>query len=285
MTENAIRQGQPENINDDEHRKSERSPMPRYWVSIDSSESMKINNWFWGFKNVSAVTNERTFLGTILPKSGVGHSVPLIISKKSFMSVASFQGMMNSLVFDYIVRQKVGGINITYNYVQQFPVLPPENFEEHINYLLPKILELTYTSWDIKAFADDLWRESDAAMRALITRQWEESRSEVGGHEWEVPEWSAAYPEISWDRESGGCPLPPFRWDEPRRARLRAQLDALYARLYGLTRDELRYILDPQELYGPDFPGETFRVLKDKEMRLYGEYRTGRLVMEAWGDG
>jgi hypothetical protein len=33
-------------------------------------------------------------------------------------------------------------------------------------------------------------------------------------------------------------------------------------RLYGLTRGELRYILDPQEVYGEDFPGETFRALK-----------------------
>ncbi len=31
--------------------------------------------------------------------------------------------------------------------------------------------------------------------------------------------------------------------------------------LYGLSRDELRYVLDPQEVYGADFPGETFRVL------------------------
>jgi hypothetical protein len=78
---------------------------------------------------------------------------------------------------------------------------------------------------------------------------------------------------------------PPFRWDEERRARLRARLDAQYARLYGLSYDELRYILDPQDVYGPDFPGETFRVLKDKEMRLYGEYRTQRLVLEAWEEG
>ncbi len=35
-------------------------------------------------------------------------------------------------------------------------------------------------------------------------------------------------------------------------------------------------------MYGPDFPGETFRVLKDKEIRQYGEYRTRRLVLEAW---
>jgi len=33
---------------------------------------------------------------------------------------------------------------------------------------------------------------------------------------------------------------------------------------------------------GHDFPGETFRVLKDKEEREYGEYRTPRLVLEAW---
>ena len=51
---------------------------------------------------------------------------------------------------------------------------------------------------------------------------------------------------------------------------------------YGLTRDELRYILDPKEVHGEDFPGETFRVLKEKEIKQFGEYRTRRLVLEAW---
>jgi hypothetical protein len=74
----------------------------------------------------------------------------------------------------------------------------------------------------------------------------------------------------------------PFQWDEERRALLRSELDAYYAKLYGINRDELRYILDPQDVYGPDYPGETFRVLKDKEIRQYGEYRTRRLVLEAW---
>jgi len=50
----------------------------------------------------------------------------------------------------------------------------------------------------------------------------------------------------------------------------------------GQACDELRYILDPADVYGPDFPGETFRVLKEKETKLYGEYRTRRLVLEAW---
>ena len=57
---------------------------------------------------------------------------------------------------------------------------------------------------------------------------------------------------------------------------------ACTTRLYGLSRDELRYVLDPQEVYGSDFPGETFRVLKEKEIKAYGEFRTRRVVLEKW---
>ena len=80
-----------------------------------------------------------------------------------------------------------------------------------------------------------------------------------------------------------------FKWDPDRRALLRSELDAYYAYLYGLTRDELRYILDPADVMGPDYPSETFRVLRNDEIKEFGEYRTQRLVLEAWdrfaGDG
>ena len=75
---------------------------------------------------------------------------------------------------------------------------------------------------------------------------------------------------------------PPFAWDEDRRAHLRAELDAFYARAYGLTRDELRYILDPTDVKGADYPSETFRVLKTNDIRRFGDYRTARLVLAAW---
>ena len=74
----------------------------------------------------------------------------------------------------------------------------------------------------------------------------------------------------------------PFGWEPNRRAILRAELDAYYAKLYGLTRDELRYILDPADVMGSDYPSETFRVLKNNEVREFGEYRTRRLVLDAW---
>jgi hypothetical protein len=41
-------------------------------------------------------------------------------------------------------------------------------------------------------------------------------------------------------------------------------------------------VRDPQEVYGSDFVGETFRVLKEKELKAYGEFRTRRLVLEKW---
>jgi hypothetical protein len=74
----------------------------------------------------------------------------------------------------------------------------------------------------------------------------------------------------------------PFAWDEDRRAQLRAELDAWYALAYGLSRDELRYVLDPKDVMGADYPSETFRVLQKNERAKYGEYRTRRLVLAAY---
>ena len=142
---------------------------------------------------------------------------------------------------------------------------------------------MVYSSWDVKAFADDLWKVADDELRHLIRTQWQTNKQETSGNEWTLPDWKDAYPEIDWEpKKNGGCPLPPFKWDEDRRALLKAELDAYFALLYGLDRDELLYILDPQEVYGEEFPGETFRVLKEKENRNLREYRTQRLTLEAW---
>ncbi|MDP9932577.1 Eco57I restriction-modification methylase domain-containing protein [Variovorax paradoxus] len=92
----------------------------------------------------------------------------------------------------------------------------------------------------------------------------------------------AAHDLVDWAKDLG-YGGPPFSFDADRRAILRAELDAYYAKLYGLTRDELRYILDPADVMGKDYPSETFRVLKDREKREFnGEYRTQSLVLEAW---
>lgn len=63
---------------------------------------------------------------------------------------------------------------------------------------------------------------------------------------------------------------PPFPWDEDRRALLRAELNAIFTHLYGLTEDELAYILD------------TFPIVRKQDEARYGEYRTARLVLDAY---
>lgn len=69
------------------------------------------------------------------------------------------------------------------------------------------------------------------------------------------------------------------------RLQLRCELDAYIARMYGLTREELHYILDPADaMNDPTFPSVTFPGLKNKELKLYGEYRTQRLVLKAFDD-
>ena len=61
----------------------------------------------------------------------------------------------------------------------------------------------------------------------------------------------------------------------------RINCNTLYRHTEGLTRDELRYILVPADVKGPDYPSETFRLLKEKEIRTHGEYRTRRVVLAA----
>ncbi len=63
----------------------------------------------------------------------------------------------------------------------------------------------------------------------------------------------------------------PIIWNSKQRHILMAELDAIFALMYGVDRNELDYILD------------TFFVLREKELRRYGEYRTKRLVMRAFG--
>jgi hypothetical protein len=252
--------------------------IPRYFCNENVSKE-KNEKWNWGYswylvyRVISASTNERTSVASIIPASVVSYSSYIIFIND--VSESIFQmSLMNTFVFDFAARSKVN-LNFPPVILFQTPRITKSNLstDEQL-IIITKAVELSYTAWDIKPFADDVWKEADAELKVAIQEQWEANKAATGCHTWSPPEWCQIDPK--------GCPLPPFKWDEERRAVLKAELDAIYAKLYGLTTEELRYILDPQDVYGPDFPGETFRVLKEKEIRLYGEYRTRRLVLEAW---
>ena len=158
--------------------------------------------------------------------------------------------MMCSLVFDYLVRQKVGGANINTYIVKQIAVLSPEQFSSDIvTQILIRVAKLCYYNHDLDDWAEDLWNRMDDKQKQAL-------------------------PEIGAKT--------PYEYNVNDRAILQAELDAIYARLYGLSTEDLQYLLDPEDVCGPGCINETFRVLKDNEIRQYGEYRTKRLVMEAW---
>jgi len=223
--------------------KSDYLPAPYYWVSeaeveARSSEADWNRKWFIAFRKVTdSRASARTLISSVLPYVGSGDSLNLMLPGhfEDSRLYAVLLGNLSSLVLDYVVRNKVGGLNLNYFAMRQFPVLPPENYgEADIEFIVPRVLQLTYTSVDMRAWAADL-----------------------------------------------GCVSEPFSFNEVLRSRLQAELDAYYARLYGLNRCDLEFIVDPESAK-PGYPSETFSVLKRNEIREFGEYRTKKLVLEAW---
>lgn len=214
---------------------------PRYWVpehEVSGRLAAKgwSRGWLMGWRRNARSTDDRTMIVGAVPRAGVGDSLFLLSSAFSAELNVALLASLNSLTLDFVARQKVGGINMSFYFIEQFSVLPPSAYSRaDLAFIVLRVLELTYTSHSMAPFARDL-----------------------------------------------GYDGPPFKWDEGRRALLRAELDAWYARAYGLTRDELRYILDPADVKGPDYPSETFRVLKKNEIARFGEYRTAKLVLQAW---
>ena len=218
-------------------------PDPRYWVP-ESEISGRLaakdwrRGWLMGWRDICRATDERTVIAHAFPRSAVGNQLPLMFPSASAQLVAAFQGNFAAIAMDFFARHKVGGTHLNFFIFFQLPILPPSAYSEtDLAFIVPRVLELTYTSHSMAPFARDLGYEGA-----------------------------------------------PFAWDEDRRAQLRAELDAWYALAYALTRDELRYVLDPADVMGADYPSETFRVLKSNEERKFGEYRTRRLVLAAYDE-
>lgn len=237
--------------------------MPWYWVPLAAVKERLVkydkdgnvvwewkHNWMLCFRDISKSTNERTIIATIVPKQGFNNKTPIIFEESGILDGTIMCGILSSIVFDYVTRQKVGGKSMNFFYVKQFPVLTPEQIPSAMQWqIVKRVAELCYFNHDMDGWASELWDEMNEEQRA------------------ELPQLGAQQPWI---------------YNPERRAILQAELDAIFAHLYGLNTEDLRYILDPEDVCGKGCINETFRVLKDNEIRQYGEYRTKRLVLEAW---
>jgi len=236
------RQGQTIKTTLVQHRNPEYVVQPRWWIEEKKVESVISKYEFYHsivFKNVTSPTNHRTMIGTIIPWSGVVHSAPLMIAGKNhaISLVVCLLGNLNSYIYDYVCRQKIGGINLSYYIINQLPVLLPEDYDQSCpwnkdktlkDWVSERVLKLTCTSNDMIPFAE----ESDFKPKV-------------------------------------------WKWKPEERAEIMAQLDACYLILYGVNRDDAEYILSTfggiNEIDQDLFDGlSTF----DRIMKYYDKYKS-----------
>lgn len=236
QTEAQRNQGKLPEFDDTAHADPKRLTLPQYWVA-DGEVAARLDarwqrGWLLGWRDITNANNQRTVIASLIPRVAVGHTTPLLFASVEPRVTACLYANLCSIALDYAARQKVGGTHLTYGYLKQLPVLAPAVYaadapwsrgETVGDWLLPRVVELTYTAHDLESFARDVGEEG-----------------------------------------------PPYRWDAERRAVLRAELDAAFFHLYGLSRDDADYIMN------------TFPVVKKHDEKAFGEYRTKRFVLERY---
>ena len=151
--------------------------LPRYWVPADEVTARLADKWrhgwLLGVRGITNTTNERTIIASVLARGGVGNSAPLMLLADGIAPLGGLLvASMSSYVFDFAARFKVGGVNLNFFIINQLPVLPPTTYTQPCpwgssptsllptpyslhSWLLPHVLELTYTAWDLAPFAKD----------------------------------------------------------------------------------------------------------------------------------
>ena len=205
----------------------------------DSIDSIACGpSWWIGLKDVTAPTNVRSVIAAAIPSSGAGNTFPVLLPDANCDASAAHAPLilanLNSIPLDYVARRKIQGQHLNWYILEQLPVIPPEHYE-HVHFG-PKT-------------AAEIVRE--AVLELTYT----------------------AHDMASFARDLGyvdeaGVVKPPFRWDEERRLRLRARLDAVFFHLYGVTdRDDIRYVYS------------TFPIVERQETTEYGRYRSRDLCL------
>lgn len=145
------------------------APLPCYWVEqteVDAKlENVWNHGWLLGWRDVTdARASVRTVVACVIPRTAVADTFLLALPSVDARTIACLYANFCSLPFDYAARQKVGGLHIKYHVFRQLPTLQPYAYSVQSawdsavqvrDWLLPRVLELTYTAWDLKPFAED----------------------------------------------------------------------------------------------------------------------------------
>ena len=200
----------------------------------------------------------------MFPISSAGDSIQVWTTDSKGAVLLS--ALLSSLICDFAARFKVGGTNLNFFIAEQIPVLssavlyrsvPWCTGESLREWLLPRVLELTYSDWALQPFAADCGWDGpplpwDDYRRFLL-------RSEL----------DAAFFHLYLPADENGA------WRLARRSNYCAQQEspeqlAELKRRFHAPRDAVAYIID------------TFPIVRRKDKGKHGEYRTKRGILESY---
>ena len=175
---------------------------PRYWVDATLTDDVLAKEanreWFYSWRDVGI--SERTLIGTIIPKAATGDKAPILLSDHHPKLISALSAVLGSLVADYAVRQRA--MNIKFFVLEQVPVLSPEQLTHEmpwlgatpVEWLIPRLLELCYTSFELTSFAKDLGHDAgpfkwDPRRRSLIQAEIDAAMLHLYGMDKEQTNW------------------------------------------------------------------------------------------------
>ncbi|WP_437659806.1 Eco57I restriction-modification methylase domain-containing protein [Sorangium sp. So ce1182] len=142
--------------------------LPEYWV-LEAEVEQRLSerwtrDWILGWRDIARSVDERTVIASLIPRLATGDTFLLAMPSVDPRLIAGLYANLCSFALDYAARQKVGGTHIKYNVFKQLPVLAPVVYTRQFfwssnkpvrDWILPRVLELTFTAWDLEPFARD----------------------------------------------------------------------------------------------------------------------------------
>ena len=169
QTEAGENQGKLPEIDDHLHADPYALTMPKYWVEGNEVKARLAEfwnrEWLLGWRDITGTEKQRTVVASLIPRAATGDTFLLAMPAAQPRLVAALYASLCSFILDYAARQKVGGTHLKYHTFKQLPVLAPKTYaaaadwsrsETLLEWLLPRVLELTYTAWDLEPFARDV---------------------------------------------------------------------------------------------------------------------------------
>ena len=212
---------------------------------------------------IGSSTNERSLICGIVPKFTTGHHnityiPPFNVKIKAFCieyhELIFLATLFNSVVLDFVERLRMSIYHL-FSFLYSLPIPRLTSGNWFFDQIIPRAARLICID---EEFAE-LWEET-------FKPEWREiaKTSKIKGWENLTEKWTPECGAYGWVYINNE------KRDDGDRAQLRAEIDAIVAHLYGLTKDEFAYILD------------TFPVLRRKEEEAFWEFRTKRMCLEEY---